>query len=734
MEKYIMPPIEKLAVPSNGTVSLVPSSQKKGSPKSAGRKAPQPTETGNRFPIVGIGASAGGLAAFEAFFSAMPTFTDPGMAFVLVQHLAPDHKSILTGLIQRYTRMKVFEVEDGMEVQPNCAYIIPPGRDMAFVCGALSPVKTSGTEENPRKKIFYLLQSQTNHDFSQYKPSTINRRIERRMAVHQMKTLEAYVEFLEQTPVEVEALFRDLLIGVTCFFRDPETFKAVEEQIIPKLIAGKAPGAFIRIWSPGCSTGEEVYSLAILLQEYLNTLQQNYTVQIFATDIDARAITTARAGLYPASIAADISPERLARYFKIEADGSVYRIDKTLRDLVIFSEHNIIKDPPFSKLDLISCRNLMIYMSAELQKKIIPLFHYALKPGGFLFLGTSETIGEFGNLFATLDRKAKLYQHKLNAHHMPRAAMGRFIPPHPASGTKMLPSVGKNTELVKLSLRELTERTLLQQVAPTGALVNGRGDILYLHGRTGMYLESPPGETVVNNILKMAREGLRHHLTNTLRQAVASQQICRSNGLLVETHGGRKTINMTVRPVVTGPSTAPEEPLYMVILEEVGQVSTERSTDGVTNISSPEEEASVYISSLKQDLRAKEEYLQASNEELETANEELKSSNEEMQSINEELQSTNEELETTKEEVQSINEELATVNAELQIKVTDLTHANNDMDNLLAGTGIATVFVDHRLRIMRFTPTATRIINLIQGDIGDPGNCTINSKQIGEKS
>ena len=451
------------------------------------------------FPIVGIGASAGGLAAFDAFFSGMPADREPGMAFVLVQHLAPDHSSMLTALVQRNTRMQVLEVEDGMVVQVNCTYIIPPNRDMAFLNGALhlleptaprghrlpidylfrslaqdqreraigivlSGTGSDGTlgvraikgeggmvmvqnpgsaefdgmprstlatglvdfelppaempaqlmayvahafgrppnvglasvplSENALKKIFILLRTHTGHDFSQYKPNTIYRRIERRMAVHQVDTLDSYVRYLQHTPAEVDALFHDLLIGVTNFFRDPEAFAVLEAQVIPKLFASKSPGAVVRAWSAGCSTGEEAYSLAILLQERLDVLKLNFKVQVFATDLDDRAIATARAGVYPASIADDISPERLARFFTAEPDGSAYRVHKGIRDMLVFSEHDLIKDPPFSKLDLISCRNLLIYMGAELQKKVMALFHYALLPGGILFLGSSETVGE----------------------------------------------------------------------------------------------------------------------------------------------------------------------------------------------------------------------------------------------------------------------------------------------------------------------------------------------------
>ncbi|MFZ2658282.1 MAG: chemotaxis protein CheB [Victivallales bacterium] len=810
--------------------------------KDIGEKTGAPQETAEKsnpgFPIVGIGASAGGLGAFEAFFSGMPANTDPGMAFVLVQHLAPDHKSILSDLIRRYTRMQVFEVEDGMVVQPNCAYIIPPNFDMAFlngtlhlmepsaprghrmpidfffrslaqdqheraICIVLSGTGSDGTQgvralkgeggmvmvqtpksteydgmprsaigtglvdyelppaempaqliayaahafgtlprsaassmpktENALKKIFILLRSQTGHDFSQYKSNTIHRRIERRMAVHQIEDIEGYVKYLQQTPPEVEALFRDLLIGVTRFFRDPETFKALEEQVIPKLFDGSV-GGVIRVWSTGCSTGEEAYSIAILMQERLEALKQSFKVQVFATDIDSQAIATARTGIYPASIATDISPERLARFFTAESDGSAYRIHKGIRDMLVFSEQDVIKDPPFSKLDLISCRNLLIYMGGDLQKKLMPLFHYALNPGGMLFLGTSETVGEFSDLFVPLDRKSKLYRRKEDIHSAQRMALGRVLPPMTKMTDATLPQTAyKTAQTGKPPMRELTEQALLQQVAPSAALVNVQGDILYLHGRTGMYLEPTPGEAGINNILKMSREGLRRELTTALHKAASGMEIVSSPGLRVKTNGHFTTFNLTVRPVTAGPActeqsrsaATPEVPLYLVILEEVeetGPVISNPKSDGgkkKIGIGGPTTDA-VAIAALRRELRAKEEYLQTTNEELETSNEELKSSNEEMQSVNEELQSTNEELETSKEEMQSVNEELSTVNSELQTKMSDLTRTNNDMNNLLAGTGIASVFVDHQLRILRFTPASTQLINLILSDVGRP--------------
>jgi two-component system CheB/CheR fusion protein len=571
--------------------------------------------------------------------------------------------------------------------------------------------------ESALKKIFILLRAQTSHDFSQYKPSTINRRIERRMAVTQIKTMDEYVRYLQQTSVEVEALFRDLLIGVTNFFRDPETFKALEEQVIPKLFAGTRASSVIRVWSPGCSTGEEAYSLAILLAERLEAMKQSYNIQVFATDIDSQAIATARQGIYPASFLTDISPERLAHFFTFETGGA-YRIHKSIRDMMVFSEQNVIKDPPFSKLDLISCRNLMIYMDGSLQKKLIPLLHYALNPGGFLFLGTSETVGDFGNLFATLDRKSKLYQRREDLQGSKDAAVKRYIPFLTAIEEPLPKSAAKTSFPAKLPLRELTEQALLQQIAKAALLINSHGDIFYIHGHVGMYLELSPGVSQINNILKMAREGLRRELTISLHKAKGTKEVVRAQNLRVRNNTGFITFNFTIRPVEAGSTVASESPLYLVIFEET--LPVDAGSAPINSIDDSDKDVDVRIARLRQELQAKEEYLQVSNEELETSNEELKSSNEEMQSVNEELQSTNEELETSKEEMQSLNEELATINAELQTKVADLSRANNDMNNLLAGTGIGTIFVDHQQRILRFTPTVTSIINLIMSDLGRP--------------
>jgi two-component system CheB/CheR fusion protein len=771
------------------------------------------------FPIVGIGASAGGLSAFEAFFSGMPADIDPGMAFVLVQHLAPDHKSILAELIRRYTRMQVFEVEDGMPVRVNCAYIIPPNHDMAFLNGTLqllepseprgrrlpidfffrslaqdqhqlaigivlsgtgsdgtlgvraikgeagmvmvqSPESTefdgmprsaiatglvdwelppaampaqliayvahafgehsaliaeqTPSNENALKKIFILLRAQTGHDLSQYKTNTINRRIVRRMALHQIESIEDYVRYLQKSPPEVDALFRDLLIGVTSFFRDPQAFQALEEQVIPQIFDNTPPGSVIRVWSTGCSTGEEAYSIAILLQERMEALKQGWTLQVFASDIDRHAIAAARAAVYPASVAADISPQRLARFFTAEADGSAYRINKSIRDLLVFSEHDLLRDPPFSRLDLISCRNLLIYLGAELQKSIIPLFHYALNPSGMLFLGTSESVGGFFDLFSVLDRKAKIYQRQEDFAGKQYAALRRFLP----TRTVLSRSSAKGDSPVRLPLREVAEQSLLEQIGVAGALINGQGDIFYLHGRTGAYLEPAPGEAGINNILRMAREGLRLELGMALAKAASSHRVVRLSGLRVRTNGHFSWVRLSVGPVTRGTGVTPELPLYLVTLEESPILDPAAAALPAAGAADTEVDADARIAALTEELRAKDEYLQSTREELETANEELKSSNEEMQSVNEELQSTNEELETSKEELQSVNEELATVNAELNTKVLDLSRANNDMNNLLAGTGIATVFVDHCLRILRFTPSASQIINLISSDVG----------------
>ncbi len=767
-------------------------------------------------PVVGIGASAGGLAAIERFLDAMPPQAEAALALIVVQHLDPDRKSLLRDLISKHTRMTAQEATDGAAVEPGVIYLIPPNKDFALVEGRLQltePVNPrglrlaidfffrslakdrrdkavavvlsgSGTDgtlglraikeagglviaqqpesaqydsmprsaivtglvdyvlppdemperimayierafgntlqrveraappgarlNEPLQRIFSLLRSHTRHDFSRYKHNTILRRIERRMAVHQLETIEAYVRLLQQDGAEVGILFRELLIGVTNFFRDPEAFASLQERVIPALFAGKRNGDAVRVWAPGCSTGEEAYSIAMLIQEQLSQTKADIRAQIFATDIDPEAIDQARAAVYPNGIAADISPERLARFFTEE--NGAYRVKKVIRDMVVFAEQNVADDPPFSRMDLISCRNLLIYMNGDLQRRVLPLFHYALNPMGYLFLGTSESVGEFADLFAPVDRKWKIFVRKPGL--LPQRASVDFaranLPQEPS--TRRLRAEARREAAV--DVRQALEQALLAQHTPAAIVVNGEGDVLYIHGRTGYYLEPAQGEASLN-ALRMARDGLRLELTTALRKAGATQDAVIQRGITVRTNGATQVINLTVEPL-TGSS--PLTGLYLVVFEPV------QSPIRLEELPPPPTagDKDQRITNLERELRSKEEYLQTTIEELETSNEELTSTNEELQSSNEELQSTNEELETSKEELQSVNEELLTVNMELQKKIEELSRVNNDLNNLLASTGIGTVFVDHMLRIQRFTPAATDIINLIQTDIGRP--------------
>ena len=763
------------------------------------------------FPVVGIGASAGGLAAIEEFLAAMPAGESLRMAFVLVQHLDPDHKSLLLDLVKRYTEMDVQWAEHDMQVLPGCAYVMPPNKEMALVggrliltepeaprglrlpidyffrslaadqrelavCIVLSGTGSDGTLGlravkgeggmaiaqapesaaydgmprsaiatglvdyvvspaempaqllgyvsrafgNPPKpggaktpktpdlvlEVLHLLRDRTGHDFTHYKTNTLQRRVERRMAVTMVKNMDDYLALLKRDSLEVETLFRELLIGVTNFFRDAPAFEALATEVLPSLVAAHASANPVRVWVPGCSTGEEAYTIAILLMEQADLGKRNVPVQVFATDIDADALDRARAGVYPESISADVSPERLDRFFI--KDGDNYRVTKAVRDCLVFAKQDVTKDPPFSRVGLISCRNLLIYMDAVLQQKLMPLFHYALNPEGYLLLGSSETVGAAAELFAPVDKKWKLFKRRGTV--TPRQLLPTTMPQRDAMDDGRRPAPQEVP--LRVRVQDLAERTLLEKHAPACVVINADGDVLYIHGHTGRYLELAPGEPS-GSVLKMAREGLRFELGAGVRKVLAEKKAVRYDRLRVGASGDTGLVNLIIEPM-PGPDAV--KGVLLVLFEDVP------ASDDVAYATSAESSADreQRIADLDRELSAKEEYLRTTVEELETSNEELKSTNEEMQSSNEELQSTNEELETSREELQSVNEELVTVNTELQQKIEELSRANSDMSNMIAGTGIGTLFVDQHLLIQRFTPTVTAIMNLISTDVGRP--------------
>jgi two-component system, chemotaxis family, CheB/CheR fusion protein len=789
-----------------------------GSKESAGKNKQEekPSHRKKAFPVVGIGASAGGLEPLEAFFAHLPTDQPPAvdLAFVVIQHLSPNHKSIIGEILKKDTNLPIAEIQDGMELEPNTVYLNPPGKEVGIyqgvfhlvepsearhvrlpidfffrslaqdmrekaICVVLSGTGSDGTlgleavkgaggmtiaqaeeqaaypfmprsaidtglvdyilpaERMPEEiiryaqhpyidsrvreltadehyqsflhKILMLIRANTRHDFSHYKQTTINRRIGRRMAVHKIEDIADYFRYLQENLAEIRTLFKEMVICVTSFFRDPEAFKALATRVLPDILARHPSDQPIRVWVPGCGTGEEAISIAILLEEAMEKVNKRFGIQIFATDIDPEAIEKAREGVHPENIVADVSDERLQKFF-VKRNGK-YQIKKEIRDMVVYAPQNLISDPPFSHLDLISCRNVLIYLNSDLQKKLMSIFHFTLVPQGYLFLGPSETIGVAADLFAPVDLKWKIFQSK--------GTMQQKLVEYPA----MLPPAGapglprNDLASQKVSARTIMEKIILEEYAPVSVLINKRYEVLYLQGATGKFLTMPKGEPNFN-LFNLVREDLRSKLIPILHKSVKAKTI--ETAKLIpyrQPEGGVGYFNLTVRPF-KAPNTGD---LYLVVFEEhtLLQESVTAKEKGIGKGKPPATAADESrVAFLEKELQGTKEYLEATVEELQAYNEELKSSNEELQSTNEELQSTNEELETAKEELQSTNEELITVNSELTDKIGELNNISNDIDNLMSSTEIGTLFLDKDLRIKRFTPAATSLFNLLPQDVG----------------
>lgn len=771
-----------------------------------------------QFPVVGIGASAGGVEALQGFFRAMPD-PPPAMAFVVVTHLGANQESALPAIVQKCTTMPVVTMRDGEPLQPGRAYVAahdalitvadrklvlddPAARqtrerqpiDVFFASLAtdlgemaigivlsgsgsdgslgLKAIKEAGgltlaqgsngsaprytgmpssavaagavdlvvpVEQMPgrladlharraeletlarsgqaageltavQNEICAILRTATGHDFSGYKDKTFFRRVHRRMQVLQIETLPAYIAVLRTDPEEAGRLFQDLLISVTGFFRDPEAFAVLEAKVMPALFEGRGADDTVRIWVPGCATGEEAYSLAILAQEEMAKRPAPPRVQIFATDIDDAALGVARLGRYPKSMMTGLSAERLARFFL--SDGALYTVTPQTRELCVFSSHNVIRDAPFSRIDLVSCRNMLIYMGGQLQEQVIPLLHYALRPNGFLFLGVAETVTRHAELFSPVDKTHRIFRRR----HVPGAsALPRLQPTSltarrhwPAPPAPRPPRANTAVEL-----RQRATAFAAELFAPPLVLVNADGTILHQSANLSRYLELQPGPPS-HHLMSLARRGLRVELRSALREAVETRQRVVRPRVEFEADGAVASVTLTVALL---PQPDSDEALYLVAFDECDAAAKPVAEVAAAVTALPHEHL---VERLESELRENRERLQSMSEEYETASEELKSANEEMVSVNEELQSINEELETSKEELQSVNEELRTSNVELSGKIEELDRANADLRNLFDSTQVATVFLDRNLVIRSFTPAVTGIFDLVPGDRGRP--------------